>query len=79
MSESSIVAYYIKDTASYGIAVTEALGGPHDGRAMVMIRSPVDSMPLLIDPNTARDMAKRLRAAATATIKKRKAVPQSDD
>lgn len=68
------VAFYVTNGRSVQIGVTEATRGEMDGRAMVILVSPVTKMPLLLDPDTACNVAARLEAAARMATEQRSAV-----
>ena len=63
--DGSELSYLLLNPAAMLVAVTELSGGQFDGRPIVMVRSPVDAMPLAMSPECARTLARRLEGAAT--------------
>ena len=64
-------AFYVTNPRAVQVGVSEAARGQLDGRPMVFITTPVETMPMLMDPDIATLLAERLQAAAKLTTEKR--------
>lgn len=73
-SNGIVAAFYLTNARAIQAGVSEAAYGQFDGRPMVFLATPVQTMPILLDPDTALNLAERLQLAAKMTVERRAAL-----
>jgi hypothetical protein len=69
-----VTAFYVTNARAIQAGVTEAAFGQFDGRPMVFLSTPVETMAIMMDPDTAISLAERLQSAAKMTVERRAAL-----
>ena len=67
-------AFYVADPDCITVGTTEAVGGGMDGASMVYVALPKMEVPLLLDPDGAKQLVRKILMAADAAGHKRSAL-----